>query len=85
MASEARDGPSAGTGATMSDTLPRGMYRIGKHAYGACEDCGRFIRVTGWFGGWHLCLTEAERIAKRGSGNPAPKEHADAPRRSEAP
>jgi len=31
------------------------MIRAGKHLYAVCKDCGKLVRMTGFFGGWHIC------------------------------
>ena len=36
---------------------------IGKHLYMRCEYCGKFVRLTGWFARWHLCLLPEEIAA----------------------
>ena len=32
---------------------------IGNHLYEKCK-CGKWVRMTGWFSGLHLCLTDEE-------------------------
>ena len=27
----------------------------GNHIYQRCPDCGKMVRTTGWFAGWHIC------------------------------
>lgn len=46
--------------------LPPGTFTVGNRLYTRCQDCLKFVRVTGWFAGWHLCLTPEELAAKRG-------------------
>lgn len=38
---------------------------IGKHAYQKCRECGKLVRITGWFAGLHICLSDEEIKAKR--------------------
>jgi hypothetical protein len=39
------------------------MIVAGNHIYQKCGYCGRYIKVTGWFHGIHLCVTPEERAA----------------------
>lgn len=41
------------------------MIIIGKHAYQKCRECGKLVRITGWFAGLHICLSDEEIKAKR--------------------
>jgi len=31
------------------------IIRIGIKSYALCRDCGKVIKVSGFFGGWHIC------------------------------
>lgn len=32
------------------------MIAVGNHIYDSCCRCGKIIRITGLFGGWHFCV-----------------------------
>jgi hypothetical protein len=38
---------------------------IGNHRWEICTDCGKFVKLTGWLRGVHLCLTPEELALKR--------------------
>lgn len=38
---------------------------IGGRPYSRCFACGKVVRVTGFFGSWHLCLSPEELAAQQ--------------------
>lgn len=40
------------------------MIQLGNHLWATCADCGKLVKLTGWFRGLHLCLTPEEIAAK---------------------
>jgi hypothetical protein len=41
------------------------MIVAGNHIYEQCADCGKMVRITGWFARLHLCLSPEELAARR--------------------
>jgi hypothetical protein len=37
------------------------MIVAGNHIYERCGYCRKLVRMTGWFAGVHICLTEEDR------------------------
>ena len=33
-------------------------FRLGNHLYAQCGGCNRYVRLTGFLGGFHLCQKE---------------------------
>jgi hypothetical protein len=43
------------------------LYKIGKHMWGVCEDCGSLVKLTGWARGHHLCIPDPPPTPRRRS------------------
>jgi hypothetical protein len=35
--------------------IPPKPFRLGDHLWARCPDCGKYVKLTGWGRGWHLC------------------------------
>jgi hypothetical protein len=35
---------------------PGQIFVVGNKVMGMCKDCGKIVRLDGWFGGLHICV-----------------------------
>lgn len=51
--------------------MPEKPIIAGNHVYQRCAECGSLVRLTGWFGGWHLCAEQPKTPVSRITGTNA--------------
>jgi hypothetical protein len=39
----------------MDKATIKRIFRLGNHLYGVCPDCGRLLKLTGFWKGIHYC------------------------------
>lgn len=42
----------------MVNRIPDGYFAVGNKLMTTCGSCGKFVKVSGFFAGWHVCFPD---------------------------